>query len=166
MYLRLLAFSALLATVLCLSAITGCKKHNDNNGNPSITISTTINGSVFNPQLNNAAYGTISHTFILGGTTISNGDTTLITVKLNQPVSLNTDLGASGLAFLEYQAKGQQYLSGAGWGRLAFTVSALDSVKHTITGSFSGSLWAMNRRDSLPMTNGSFSGTYSVVNNF
>jgi hypothetical protein len=163
---RLLAFSALLATVLCFNAVTGCKKHNDNSGNPSITLSVTISGSAFKPQLNNAAYGTISHSFILGGTTVNNGDTTLISLKLDPPVTLNTDLGASGLAFLEYQAKGQQYLSGTGWGRLSFTVSALDSVKHTIAGSFSGSPWAMNRRDSLPMTNGSFSGTYSVVNNF
>lgn len=166
MYLRLLPVSALTATALFLLSLAGCSKHNDNNTSSPMTLSATINGSVFKPQLNNAAYGTISHSFILGGTTVSNGDTTLITLKVDQPVTLNTDLGASGLAFVEYQAKGLQYLSGTGWGHLAVTVTSLDSVKHTIAGSFSGALWAMNRRDSLPMTNGSFSGTYSVVNNF
>lgn len=166
MYHRLLSFSAFLATAVYLLAAAGCSKNNDNNNSSSISISVGINGSTFKPQLNNAVYGTLSHSFILGGTSIGNGDTTLISIKLNQPVSLNTDLGASGLAFLEYQAKGQQYLSGESWGRLSFTVTSLDSAKHTIAGSFSGSLWAMNRRDSLPMTNGSFTGSYAVVNNF
>jgi hypothetical protein len=165
MYLRILSFLTVSAAAIGIIATSGCKKHNDDNSN-TLSISATINGSVFKPQLNNALYGTVSHSWLLGGTAQNNGDTTLITIKLNQPVSLNTELGASGQTFLEYQDKGVQYLAGTGWGRLSFVVTALDSAKHTLAGSFSGVPLASNRRDSVVLTSGSFTATYAVVSNF
>ena len=165
MYLRILSFLTVSAAAIGIIAASGCKKHNDDNSN-TLTISANINGSVFKPQLNTALYGTVSHSWLFGGIAQNNGDTTQITIKLNQPVTLNTELGASGQTFLEYQDKGVQYLAGTGFGRLSFIVTALDSAKHTIAGSFSGAPVASNRRDSLALTNGSFTATYSVVSNF
>ncbi|HEY4111812.1 hypothetical protein [Puia sp.] len=156
----------LAATTLFIVA-AGCKKNkDDNNSSNSIVLSATIGGSFFKPGVNNAIYGTLSRTYILGGSTINNGDSALFTLVLTAPFSLNTDLGTSGKAAITYQYAGKKYLSGPGSGPLSCKVISLDSVNHKIAGNFSGTLFATSNRDSLAMTNGSFDATYSVVNNF
>jgi hypothetical protein len=163
--ISVIALSALIG--LCLYT-SGCQKNNNNNNNNanSAAISVTVGGSVFKPQITNAIYGTISHSFLVAGSTVNSGDSTICTIVLNSPFSLNTDLGVAGKAFITYQDMGKKYLAGAGAGPVLCTVTSLDSVKHTIAGNFSATLFNTSTRDTVTMTNGTFVATYAVVNNF
>jgi hypothetical protein len=149
---------AILASTIFLSFIqTGCKKSSNGSG---AAISANLGSSSFNSQSDQAFYSKSQGYFVIGGYTISGGDTSVIELDLTSNVTLNTAVSfANGQSVYYYDSKGQFSYSGdASSGHGTVTITKWDTVGLKVSGTFTGVLPSdINASDSL-----SVSGTFNV----
>jgi hypothetical protein len=153
---------------LCL-LVAGCSKTGDSSSNPS-GITARIDGKPFHAF--QAAGGLYANYYQVGGVGTLNGDTVFLTVYVATPVTLNQKVSTddNGFAEIDYviHRNNVPYASYSAFqgqkGPAYYTVTAIDTVKHTIAGTFSGTLGengaAADIPDSVVLTNGEFDNTY------
>ena len=160
-HLSLLGLSA----VIVFSLIsTGCKKSNDSNsGSGSITA--TVSGTNFSPTSTTAWYSTDSAIFEIGAGSLKAQDTSIFAITFAPPFTINTVLTDINDVTVDYYHNGNDYFSGygVGSGHVAMIVTALDTVNHKISGTFTAGLYNFfNDKDSVVVTNGKFNTSYIV----
>ena len=166
MKLRNKSFFALFAVgAAFLLTVTGCKKSSSSSG--STGLSATISGSVWTSNIPvQGLYSTAGGAFELIGGYYKSGDTTALAVQFSTPFVLHTAISSdtAGVDIGYVNAKTlTQYDGGAIAGHSILTVSSWDSVNHKISGTFSGVLYnTSGGTDSLIVTNGSFTTSYTV----
>lgn len=147
----------------------GCSKSNNSNTNP-FGILSDIDGKAFHAF--QASGGLYANYFQVGGVGLLNGDTVFLTVYIATPVALNQQISTddNGFAQIDYlvhqdNAPYASYTAAQGKkGPAYYTVTALDTAKHRIAGTFSGVLSengnVAGAPDSVVLTNGRFDNTY------
>lgn len=149
--------------------MAGCSKSNDNNSNP-FGITSQINGKAFHAF--QAAAGLYANYYQVGGVGIVNGDTVFLTVYIATPVALDQQVSTddNGFAEIDYvthinNAPFASYSAFRGQkGPAYYTVTAIDTIKHTIQGTFNGTLtrngFISDAPDSIVVSNGAFNISY------
>ena len=158
-----------IAGILLLAA--GCSKSNDvNDGSIPGGMTAAINGTPFKAVQSSA--GMYANYFQVGGVGTVNGDTVFLTVYIATPVVVNTKVSTDGNGFAEIDylvhKNNVPYASYSAYqgqkGPAYYTVTAIDTVKHTIQGTFNGTLtlngFVSDVPDSLLVTNGAFNISY------
>lgn len=171
MNLKQILFFSLMAAAGLSLLVAGCSKSN-NNGIP-IGMSSRINGqSYLAKQTTASVFGGAGGYYLVGGTGIMGGDTVILTVFIASPIVLNKKVCTDTNAFAELQYQilrnNAPYASyTAAYGDLDsayYTITALDTIDHTIAGTFSGTITidsnVGNLPDSLVISNGLFKSTY------
>ncbi|WP_188928000.1 hypothetical protein [Puia dinghuensis] len=156
----LVAISAVTALFLLT---TSCKKSNTN----SAAISANVGGVGFSSSVTTAWYSTDSTIFELGGYSINNHDTVVMSIIIQPPFTLNTAISSNATGFPVaidyYHLNGKDYYAGYGTGHASLTVTSLDSTNHKIAGNFTGTLYnTLANNDSVVVTNGNFNTSYIV----
>jgi hypothetical protein len=155
-----------LLTILLLAA---CSKTN-NSPAPNGSFSAMVGGTAF--TANQVAAADLPSALgprelIVVGYYVQARDTTGLQVEMpylppvNRPFSTDT----TTLAAITYVASGKRYDAyfGLGASRAVFTLTSVDSVNHNVAGVFSGTVYNdADLNDSLVITNGKFSSSYSV----
>lgn len=152
--------------------VVSCSKSNNSQNTP-IGMSSQINGQSYLSKQTTASFfsGTPGY-YLVGSVGVMGGDTVTLTVYIATPIVLNkkvcTDTNA--YAELDYQIRRNNILYAeytAAYGDLDsayYTITALDTIKHTIAGTFSGTITINSNvgtlPDSLVMANGQFNSTY------
>lgn len=159
-----------MAAILLLAG-AGCSKSNDvNDGTTPNGITANVNGTPF--KAFQSAAGLYANYYAVGGAGSINGDSVFLTVYLATPVTLNQQISTddngfaeidysihkNNLPFASYSAfRGQK-------GPAYYTVTAIDTIKHTIQGTFSGALtrngWVDGSPDSIVLAKGVFNTSY------
>jgi hypothetical protein len=152
--------------VFFISALSGCKKSNSNSN--SAALSASVNGTAFQPSIQQGFLFTSNHYFALAGGQIKAGDSLVLEVDLPDAVKVNqvfslSDISAAALYY--YDSKGNlNYAATSGVGTGSITVTAWDSVGHKIAGTFSGKLENIgNGTDTVVVSNGQFNSSYTVT---
>lgn len=149
--------------------VAGCSKSNNSNNNP-FGVTARVNGKAFHTF--QAAGGLFANYYQVGGVGLLNGDTVFLTVYIATPVTLNATVNTGDNAFAQvdyvihrnnvpyasYSASQDQK------GPASYTVTAIDTAKHLIQGTFSGVLGqngaVTDVPDSIVITNGQFNNSY------
>jgi hypothetical protein len=159
---------ALLVISSAFLTAAGCKKSNSSNNN-SVQLSATVGGNSFQANVAAGIYSQSGNLFEVAGYEIKSGDTTGMAIYFDGPTSAQLNLPVnSDTAYVDLQytdsKSGFTYDGGQVAGRSLLTVTAWDSVHLAITGTFSGVLYNIgNGQDSLMITNGQFSTTYTAT---
>lgn len=150
---------------------TSCSKSNDvNDGATPRGITASINGAPF--RAFQSAAGFYANYYAVGGAGMVSGDSVFLTVYVATPVApgqqISTDdngfaeidyvIHRNNIPFASYSAyQGQK-------GPAYYTVTAIDTIKRTIRGTFSGALtrngWVDGAPDSIVVTNGAFNTSF------
>ena len=152
----LLGFSLLLLTA-------GCSK----NSNPlptNGTMSATAGGAAFNAAQVEGVYSQMFGFMAILGYTLHSNDTTGFQIQFNYvpPVGVTFSSDSTETA-LTYFTPGKRYDAFLGQGKVIVNLSVADTVNHKLAGTFSGTVYNdSNLGDSVTVTNGKFSSTYSV----
>ncbi|HEV3325561.1 MAG TPA: hypothetical protein VG052_08140 [Puia sp.] len=160
------SFFALIAvSAAFLLTVASCKKSNSSSGGSQL--SATISGSAWSSNTPvQGLYVTAGSIFELVGGYYKSGDTTALAIQFSRPFVLHTAFASdtAGLDIGYINAKTlTQYDGGPQAGHSVLTVNSWDSVNHKISGTFSGVLYnTSGGTDSLIVTNGSFSTSYTV----
>ena len=163
------SFAAFSGTIALVLLIADCSKSNNNNSGTGLSAtvgsSTFVNGAM--PGELQAIYNTGGPYFDIAGLNLSAHDTSAMeitvppTSKLGQTVSSDTSL-----VTINYSPHfpALVYMAGFGFGGHAIaTITALDSVNHKISGTFSGVVYNQSGgSDSLVVTNGKFNTSYTL----
>lgn len=169
------SFFALSAIIAFSILVAGCSKSNSNSNTSSTSISATIGSSSFSASAYSAGvYSTDSAYFGVLGLQIANKDSSIFSLTFSGPVVLNqqitTATNVNSYLNVGYQpngANGNYYGASYydfGQGSAIVTVTSYDSTNHKIAGTFSGVLYNENSStDSVIVTNGKFSTTYTVI---
>lgn len=161
-------FSFLAVSALALIA-TGCSKSND--GGPSgTTFTATVGTSAFAagslPGEIQATYTASLQLFDVGGTSIKTGDTSAIAVAfpLETKTGVQISSDTANVSFIYTPNFGKTvYETGLGYGHGVVTVTTQDTQNHKIAGTFTAVVYNMaNNKDSILITNGKFSSSYTV----
>ena len=163
------------ASTLSLTAIAGlallaagCSKSNYD------TIATGMSSRISgkNYQAFQSSGSNFGPYYAVAGAGVMGGDTVTLTVYLATPLVLNQTVCSDSNSFaridymlLRDNAPYAVYSAANGYGGHAFyTITALDQVKHTIAGSFSGTATISTNVGKLPdsvvITNGAFNISY------
>jgi hypothetical protein len=172
MVLKQILLFSLMATAGLSLLVAGCSKSN-NSGNIPIGMSFRINGQTYvAKQATGTVFGGADGYYLVGSTGVMGGDTVILTVFIATPIVLNKKVCTDTNAFakLQYQIlrNNASYASyTAAYGDLDsayYTITALDTIDHTIAGTFSGTITidsnVGNLPDSLVMANGQFKSSY------
>lgn len=152
--------------VICCAVVLAagsCKKSNNNNSsNGSMTA--TINGAAWSANYPVVGSFTVAAgTFAIPGVQIKSGDTSAFLMTFNSPVTVDKAFNSdtTNAQDIQFQKGGSLYDGGALAGYSALTITAYDSIRYTIAGTFSGVLYNVNTgKDSLVVTGGAFTGTF------
>lgn len=175
------SYLALAILGLVLIGMTSCKKSSNNNNNtpsgPSMSASITGNNN-FTATAFEGAHSISSGALYLAGYKITNGDTTALLLTVWDSVSVGvTDttclwgwaqFGAFSTTVNGPQAPLPWQENNVG-GPGTLSITAWDTTKHNISGSFSGTLYqwvaanGTTTEDSLMMTSGKFNMTYTDI---
>ena len=158
-------FFPLAASLFLPVLIVGCSKSNNSNSS-SGSMSLSVGSSTFTPAATVGAYSQSIGIIDVVGYTFKSNDTTELTVSIPYGAPINHPFSSdSTYAGLSYQIPGKEYdayLSFVGTKAL-ITLTASDTVNHTITGTFSGTLYNdLSPTDSVIVTNGKFTSSYTV----
>ena len=147
--------------------VASCSK--SSNDNVPIGLSSQINGQSYLANQSSATYfGGSTGYYLVGGAGVMGGDTVTLTLYIATPITLNkkvcTDTNAYAeldYLILKNNAPYADYTAADGDRDSAFyTITALDTIKHTIAGTFSGTITINsnvgNLPDSVVMANGQF----------
>ena len=149
--------------------VAGCSKSNNSNNNP-FGVTARVNSKTFHTF--QTAAGLYANYYQVGGVGTVNGDTVFLTIYIATPVTLNQQVStdASGFAEIDYvihqnNAPFASYTASQDHeGPAYYTVTGIDTVKHTIAGTFSGVLGENGSvggaPDSVVITNGKFDNAY------
>jgi hypothetical protein len=151
---------------LCFSFLllaAGCSKTNSSlstNG----TLSATAGGAAFNATQVGGVYSRSLGFMAVLGYSIHSNDTTGFQLQFAYvpPVGItfSSDSTPTGLT---YFIPGRRYDAFLGQGKVLVNLSVADTVNHKLAGSFSGTVYNdAILTDSVVITNGKFSSTYSV----
>lgn len=150
--------------ILCLPLLTiGCSKSNTpspTNG----TLSATAGTSNFNAAQVEGLYSQSFGLMAVLGYSIQSNDTTsfLLQFAYIPPVGLAISSDTTQTA-LNYTIPGKRYDAFLGDGKVVLTLTSADTVGHKLAGTFNGTVYNdANPMDSVVVTNGKFSSTYSV----
>jgi hypothetical protein len=152
-------------TAMAFITLTPACSKSSNSNTSGGTLSATIGSSVFTAG---GAAGFYSQSLGLMGVvgyTIQSKDTTTMEVEFPYPPVVNHPVSSDSIAELgiSYTAAGKEYDGYLGSGRCIITLTTADTINHKLTGTFSGVAYnASNRADSLVITNGKFSSSYTV----
>jgi hypothetical protein len=156
-------FAGSLALFLFLA---GCNKTEDPTNTDTTTGATasfTLNGAGFSNRSFSfagvvAAFSTTDNATVIIGTTVSDGDTTWLTIVFpGRSLGTFQFADSSGVIIMHGgTSAGRLFANGVGGGQIA--VSAYGSVAGNVTGSFSGRLYefSLTEPDSVTLSNGSF----------
>jgi hypothetical protein len=149
--------------------VIGCSKSNNSNNIP-IGMTSQIAGKSFLAYQSSAeSFGSY---YTVGGLGTIGGDTVTLTVYLSAPFILNQKVSSDTSLYAEIDYRilkndtGYAVYSAANnyGGHAYYTVTAVDTMKHTIAGTFSGTLPITsnvgNLPDSVVIANGQFNTTY------
>ena len=161
------------ATALLLSLITlcaslpACQKAN----NTSYGITATYGSTNFQATTYSNTYSESSSTFTINADMTTTADTSSLLLRFQSPsqlnVPFNSDTALTTTIIYSIGQGSDNYIAGldAAYGHCIITITAWDSTQHTITGTFSGeTINSSNSSDSLSMTNGKFTTTYTTTN--
>jgi hypothetical protein len=153
---------------LCLF-VAGCSKSNDNNTIPT-GMTAGINGKSFHAF--QTAAGVYAYYYQVGGAGTLNGDTVFLTLYIATPVVVGEKVSTddNGFSEVDYVVhKNNAPLAGYSAyqgqkGPAYYTVTAIDTIRRTIQGTFNGTL-TLNGAvsgvpDSVVITNGQFNNPY------
>lgn len=149
---------------LLLAVSAGCKKSSGNSSS-SKGVSASVAGAGFQSQADMGQYSISKQLIQLLGYKVTAGDTLAMliaikdTIKVNQHATFN-----SGTGIEYFDTNGTfDYLGypGVGYGNVMIT--AWDTTKHTMAGTFSGVLEGYYSADTVVIANGHFNTTYQVV---
>ena len=163
-------FSLLIVSLFALF-VAGCSKGNElNDGVTPVGLTARINGNTF--QSFQAAAGLYANYYQVGGAGTIDGDSVFLTIYIATPVVLNQQISTDDNPFAEIDyVLHQNNVPYAGYsayqgqkGPAYYTVTAIDTIRHTITGTFSGNLarngYTSDAPDSMVITNGTFNDSY------
>jgi hypothetical protein len=155
-----------LGSFFLVSAISGCKKSNDNSSGPGPSgISATISGTAYQSTSVAALMPSSDSYVFMAGFKIINGDTLGLEIDIPDTVTVNhtDDVSAGGFLYTDFHT-GKNYAADAFWGHGIVTVTSWDTVGHKIAGTFSGVMQnTSGADDSLVVTNGHFNNTYLIT---
>ena len=147
--------------------VASCSK--SSNDNVPVGLSSQINGQSFLANQSSATYfGGSTGYYLVGGAGVMGGDTVTLTIYVATPVTLNKKVCTDTNAYAEVDyliLKGNapyaDYTAAKGSRDSAYyTITALDTIKHTIAGTFSGTITINSKVGNLPdsvvMANGQF----------
>ena len=152
-----------------LLGIVGCSKNSTN-----YDIATGMRFQVGAKAFQSIQYGAVAYPYYyqIDGTGIINGDTVTLTLYVVTPVVVNQKISTdnTALAEIDYEIRSNNtpfatYSAFQGQkGPAYYTVTAIDTIRRTIQGTFSGML-AQNgsvtgAADSIVITNGQFNSSY------
>ena len=168
---RTRSVKALLLNLITLTLgavlLPACQKAN----NTSYSLTATFGSTNFQATSYSNTYSESSSTFTINAdmTTTADSSSLLLTFKspsqLNVP--FNSDTALTTTVIYSTGDGANNYIAGldAATGHCIMTITAWDSTQHTIAGTFSGeTINSNNSADSLGMTNGKFSLTYTTTN--
>jgi hypothetical protein len=151
--------------------VASCSKNSSDN--VPVGLSTQINGqSYLAKQTSASLFSGGGGYYLVGGAGTFGGDTVTLTIYIAAPITLNkkvcTDTNAyAELDYLILKGNAPYADYTAAYGDLDsayYTITALDTIRHTISGTFSGTITISsnvgNLPDSLVMANGRFNTTY------
>jgi hypothetical protein len=146
---------------LSLLLITGCSKNNNNN-TPSGSLSATVGSSSYTGTTTLGAYSSSLRLIAIVSYSIQVRDTSAFQIIIPYAPPVNRAF-ASDSMYLTYTAKGTEYDAFSARGQLQMTITSIDSIGHKIAGNFSAIAHdSTNFNDSLLITNGKFSTSYTV----
>ena len=150
--------------------VASCSK--SSNDNVPVGLSAQVNGQSFLANQSSATFfGGSTGYYLVGGAGVMGGDTVTLTIYVATPVTLNkkvcTDTNAYAeldYLILKNNAPYADYTAAYGDRDSAFyTITGLDTIKHTIAGTFSGTITINsnvgNLPDSMVIANGRFNTT-------
>jgi hypothetical protein len=152
-----------------LFAIFSCKKHQ---ATPPNTFSVTIRDTVFNASIVSAiASKSAPEVLIIGSVPQPNGDTDMVSLQFyTEDAEVNRPSDYTWETMMDYYDSENNFDYGMGPnipGSATITLTLIDSAQHRLDGTFSGVFykelppsWPV---DSLQVTNGQFSVTYTLV---
>jgi hypothetical protein len=160
----------LATTILGLSGIVACNKGTTTTGYVSQgTLTAAIGSTNYAPSLTEAVYSPVTYTTFAVLGIQSGKDSTFLRVELpltgftiGTPFSSDTAT-ASGLTWFDSQ-RTYEYdaLNGTGASHSLINITSWDSAQLKVAGTFSGVLYNIsNLNDSIVITNGTFSTTYT-----
>lgn len=147
----------------------GCSKSNNSNTNP-FGVTAQIDGKSFHTF--QASAGLLANYYQAGGVGVLNGDTIFLTLYIATPVVLNTKVSTddNAIAEIDYlvHRNNTPYASYSAYqgqkGPAYYTVTAIDTVRHLIQGTFSGTLtlngFVSDVPDSIIIANGAFNTSF------
>lgn len=170
--MQITRFTLFLAASASLTTLfTACSK--SNNSNNAAGVSANVNGQTYSAKITTGTGdGTMTNFYEIVSSGVVGTDSVIFTITtgspfvLNKPISTDTSAYA-GIDYLIYR-NGKIYADyGVFYGNTTsavVTVTALDSAKHTIQGTFSGLMNidynVTGAPDSVVITNGKFNATY------
>ena len=163
MYPKYPSFPTLYALGLSFLLLTaGCSK--SSNQPTGGTLSATAGGKTFNAAQVGGVYSKSLNFMAVLGQTFQSNDSTGFQIQFAYVppvgVTFSSDSTATGLT---YFTTGKRYDAFVGQGRVIVNLSVADTVNHKLAGTFSGTVYNdANGNDSVIVTNGKFSSTYSV----
>jgi hypothetical protein len=138
---------------------SSCSK-GSNNSSTSGSMSATVGGSSFKTQNVTGTYDVSQRMIEVLGYSILAGDTTQMTILVPDTVALNTPFPfTSGSSLSWYDSKSDFYSGDEIFGQGSVTLTALDTLHQTISGSFSGTLEGTTG-DTIVVSNGAFNAVY------
>jgi hypothetical protein len=158
MLCRSLSFSVL---TLVFGAIAGCSKNN-NSSTSSGSFTATVGGSAFQGSSTGGAYSSSLGVLLVVSSSVQSKDTATIELVLPYAPPVNKPFVSDSL-YLTYTHKGAEYDAWSANGQLQVTVTSLDTLAHTLAGTFAATGHSgANYNDSVVITNGKFSSAYTI----
>lgn len=152
--------------ILCLLlSAAGCSKSNNNPLPTNGTLSATAGTSNFTAAQVEGLYSQSLALMAVLGYTIQSNDTTGFQIQFPYipPVGYAISSDTTETA-LTYFIPGKRYDAFLGDGTVVLTLTSADTVGHSFSGTFSGTVYNdANPMDSVVITNGKFTSTYSVT---
>ena len=155
-------FTIGLAAVLFVAF--GCKKSSNNSSTPPGGMDASVNGQAFQASTTTGIFSASAGYIALFGIQTKGVDSSgievdiLDTIKVGEPGLL-----ANGFIINYGSNTGPTYSGGDITGHGVVTLSAWDTVNHTIAGTFSGVLYDNGLIDSVVVTNGTFNTSYTLT---
>jgi hypothetical protein len=150
-----------------LFAIVSCKKHQ---ATPPNTFSATIHDTVFNASIVSAVTSKSAPVvLIIGSVPQPNGDTDIFRLQYMGNIQVNQPSNYTWQMYMDYYDSENNFDYGMGPnlpGSATVTLTMIDSAHHRLDGTVSGVFYKelpWSPVDSLQVTNGQFSVTYTLV---
>lgn len=173
MRIKSILFSVMLMTgcVISIAVFTGCKKNN-NNSNNNIQDTGSVKADVGNIAFQ-SGHNTVATdskgTINISGYSYQGGDTSQIQISFPDTLSVNVaNHDATGLSLVIFYYNFQRDIAlRNAYNQATFTItlSSFDKVRHTIAGTFSGTLTTQGDpgAQAIQLGNGYFNTSYTPI---